>query len=88
MTREKTGDQTRSQSGHLHEVAADFWESQTATMATVQLDTNVALPSQSLAEQVQTWVSADRQHFCVASAGHDALPDPVKLALIAPVVAH
>ncbi len=88
MTRERTGDQPRSLSGHLHDVAVDFWESHTATMATVQLDTDVAPPSQSLAEQVQTWVSADRQHFCAASAGHEALPDPLKVALIAPVAAH
>lgn len=57
-------------------------------MATVQLDTDVAAPSQSLVEHVQTWVSANRQQFCAGSAGHDALPDPVKVLLIAPLAAH
>jgi hypothetical protein len=73
----------RSPVDYLHDVAAGVppSPSQTATMPTVQLATDVAAPSQSLAEHVQTWVSANRQHFCAASAGHDATPAPVKLAL-------
>jgi hypothetical protein len=82
----------RSVADYLHEVAAGFPPSQTATMAAVQLATDMEppspAPSQSLAEHVQTWVSASKQHFCVASAGHDAIPAPVKLALSAPVAAH
>jgi hypothetical protein len=77
--------------GYLHDVAAGVPPSsppQTATMPTVQLGTDVAAPSQSWAEHVQTWVSANRQHFCAASVGHDAIPAPVKVALSVAVVAH
>jgi hypothetical protein len=74
--------------GYLHDAGEGFPASQTATIATVQLATEVAPPSQSLAEHVQTWESANRQHFAAASAGHDAVPAPVRLALNAPVAPH
>ena len=59
------------------------------TIASVQFATIIAPASQSTAEQMQEWVSAERQHFCPAAAvGHSARAAPVKVPRMSDVRAH
>ena len=57
---------------HLQVAGLGCWGAHIATLASVQLDTIIAAPSQSAAEQKHTRVSLLRQHFCPAALGQES----------------